>query len=167
MTFVGSLPPRSIETTSTKPAMPSRERLCWSFPISHFYDHPYSQQDEFDKGESVDVEEFLAVSTSRLFTLTPTDVFTTNSDRGNLSDITATPFVLATQSTVEFPACWAEHPSLFVAPAAEPDPAKRALLVVRWYLTCLKNQQYGGRNEKDGVKPLNAFFGEVFPALCD
>jgi len=35
--------------------------------------------------------------------------------------------------------------------------------VLRWYLTSLKNQQYGGRNEKDGVKkPINAFLGEVF-----
>jgi hypothetical protein len=76
--------------------------------------------------------------------------------------------VLATQSTVEFPAYWAEHPSLFVAPAAEPDPAKRALIVLRWYLTSLKNQQYGGRNEEDGIKkPLNAFLGEVFLASWD
>ena len=87
---------------------------------------------------------------------------------GDLSNITAPPFVLATQSTVEFPAYWAEHPSLFVAPCSEPDPAKRALLVLRWYLTSLKNQQYGGRDEKDGVKkPLNAFLGEVFLASWD
>jgi hypothetical protein len=85
--------------------------------------------------------------------------------RGDLSNITAPPFVLATQSTVEFPAYWAEHPSLFLAPATETDPAKRALLVLQWYLTSLKNQQYGGRNEKDGVKkPLNAFLGELFIA---
>ncbi|KAG9234756.1 hypothetical protein BJ875DRAFT_504501 [Amylocarpus encephaloides] len=84
---------------------------------------------------------------------------------GDLSNITAPPFVLATQSTVEFPAYWAEHPSLFNAPAQEPDPAKHALLVLRWFLASLKNQQYGGRDEKDGVKkPLNAFLGEVFLA---
>jgi hypothetical protein len=85
--------------------------------------------------------------------------------RGDLSNITAPPFVLATQSTVEFPAYWAEHTSLFLAPAREPDPAKRALLVLRWYLTSLKNQQYGGRDEEEGVKkPLNAFLGELFLA---
>jgi hypothetical protein len=85
--------------------------------------------------------------------------------RGDLSNITAPPFVLTTQSTVEFPAYWAEHTSLFLAPAREPDPAKRALLVLRWYLTSLKNQQYGGRDEKEGVKkPLNAFLGELFLA---
>ena len=82
-----------------------------------------------------------------------------------MSNITAPPFVLATQSTVEFPAYWAEHPSLFIAPAEESDPAKRALLVLRWFLSSLKQQQYGGRDEKDGVKkPLNAFLGELFLA---
>jgi hypothetical protein len=85
--------------------------------------------------------------------------------RGDLSNYTAPPFVLATQSTVEFPAYWAEHTSHFLAPATEPNPAKRALLVLRWYLTSLKNQQYGGRDEKEGVKkPLNAFLGEIFLA---
>ena len=39
--------------------------------------------------------------------------------------------------------------------------------MLRWYLTSLKNQQYGGRDEKDGVKKLNAFFGEVFLASWD
>lgn len=52
-----------------------------------------------------------------------------------------------------------------MAPAAESDPAKRALLVLKWFLSSLKQQQYGGRNEKDGVKkPLNAFLGELFLA---
>ncbi|KAG0648484.1 Oxysterol-binding [Hyphodiscus hymeniophilus] len=85
--------------------------------------------------------------------------------RGDLSNITAPPFVLATQSTVEIPAYWAEHPSLFSAPALEADSSKRSLAVLRWYLTSLKAQQYGGRSEKEGVKkPLNAFLGEVFLA---
>jgi hypothetical protein len=44
----------------------------------------------------------------------------------------------------------------------------RALLVLRWFLASLKNQQYGGRDEKDGVKiPLNAFLGEGFLASWD
>lgn len=85
--------------------------------------------------------------------------------KGDLSNITAPPFVLATRSTVEFPSYWAEHPELFLAPASEPDPTTRALLVLRWFLTSLKDQQYGGRDEKDGVKkPLNAFLGELFLA---
>lgn len=85
--------------------------------------------------------------------------------KGDLSNITAPPFVLDTKSTVELPAFWAERPSLFVAPSASPDPAKRALLVLRWFLSSLKNQQYGGRSEEEGVrKPLNAFLGELFLA---
>ncbi|KAE9375152.1 Oxysterol-binding protein [Stipitochalara longipes BDJ] len=85
--------------------------------------------------------------------------------RGDLSNITAPPFVLATKSTVEFPSYWASHPEHFLAPASEPDPSKRALLVLRWFLSSLKNQQYGGRSENEGVKkPLNAFLGELFLA---
>lgn len=85
--------------------------------------------------------------------------------KGDLSNITAPPFVLDTKSVVELPAFWAERPSLFVAPSASPDPAKRALLVLRWFLSSLKNQQYGGRSEQEGVrKPLNAFLGELFLA---
>jgi hypothetical protein len=82
---------------------------------------------------------------------------------GDLSNITAPPFLLATQSTTELPQYWAEHPSILVAPASEPDPQKRALLVLKWFLSALKNQQYAGRSEKEGVKkPLNAFLGELF-----
>ena len=85
--------------------------------------------------------------------------------KGDLSNITAPPFVLDTKSVVELPAFWAERPSLFVAPSTSPDPAKRALLVLRWFLSSLKNQQYGGRSEEEGVrKPLNAFLGELFLA---
>lgn len=85
--------------------------------------------------------------------------------RGDLSNITAPPFVLDTKSVVELPAFWAERPSLFVAPAHASGPAERALLVLRWFLASLKNQQYGGRSEDEGVKkPLNAFLGECFLA---
>lgn len=84
---------------------------------------------------------------------------------GDLSNITAPPFLLATQSTTELPQYWAEHPSILVAPASERDPQKRALLVLKWFLSALKNQQYAGRSEKEGVKkPLNAFLGELFIA---
>lgn len=64
---------------------------------------------------------------------------------------------------VEMPSYWAERPSIFVAPALEPDPQKRALLVLKWFLSALKQQCYVGRDVKDGVKkPLNAFLGEKF-----
>lgn len=84
---------------------------------------------------------------------------------GDLSNITAPPFLLASHSTTELPQYWAEHPSILVAPAAESDPEKRALSVLKWFLSSLRNQQYAGRSESEGVKkPLNAFLGEVFCA---
>lgn len=82
---------------------------------------------------------------------------------GDLSNITAPPFVLAENSTVEIPQYWADHPSLFVSQAAEEDAEKRALSVLKYFIGTLRNQQYAGRPEDSGVKkPLNAFLGEIF-----
>jgi len=77
--------------------------------------------------------------------------------------MTAPPFILSSTSLVEFSSYWAEHPSIFVAPAAEKDPAKRAMLVLKWFLSTLK-QQYSSRSDKLGSekKPLNPFLGELF-----
>ena len=82
---------------------------------------------------------------------------------GDLSTMTAPAFILSTKSLTEFSSYWTEHPSVFVAPAAEKDPAKRALLVLQWFLSTLK-QQYASRSEKLGSekKPLNPFLGELF-----
>lgn len=82
---------------------------------------------------------------------------------GDLSSLTAPAFILSTQSLVEFSAYWTENTSLFIAPTQEKDPAKRALLVLRWLLNTLK-QQYCSRSEKLGSekKPLNPFLGELF-----
>src|SRR5262245_27801275 len=82
---------------------------------------------------------------------------------GDLSSMTAPAFILSTTSLVEFSSYWTEHPTVFVAPAAEKDPAKRAMLVLKWFLSTLK-QQYASRSEKLGSekKPLNPFLGELF-----
>ncbi|QSS64853.1 oxysterol-binding protein [Histoplasma capsulatum] len=82
---------------------------------------------------------------------------------GDLSSLTAPPFILSATSLVEYSAYWAEHPKIFVAPAKEPDPEKRALLVLKWFLSTL-HQQYCSRSEKLGSekKPLNPFLGELF-----
>lgn len=54
---------------------------------------------------------------------------------------------------------------MFVAAAASNNPAERALLVLRWFLSALRDQQYAGRSAEEGVKkPLNAFLGELFIA---
>ncbi|KAJ5887999.1 hypothetical protein N7495_008040 [Penicillium taxi] len=82
---------------------------------------------------------------------------------GDLSSLTAPPFILSSTSLTEYSAYWAEHPAVFVAPAKEADPEKRALLVLKWFLTTL-HQQYCSRSEKLGSekKPLNPFLGELF-----
>ena len=83
--------------------------------------------------------------------------------KGDLSTMTAPAFVLSTTSLTEFSAYWADMPQLLVAPASEPDPQKRAMLVLKWFLSTLK-EQYASRNEKLGSekKPLNPFLGEIF-----
>lgn len=82
---------------------------------------------------------------------------------GDLSSLTAPPFILSSTSLTEFSSYWAEHPAIFVAPAAEKDPQKRALLVLKWFLATLKSQ-YASRSDKFGneKKPLNPFLGELF-----
>ncbi|GES58552.1 oxysterol binding protein [Aspergillus terreus] len=82
---------------------------------------------------------------------------------GDLSSLTAPPFILSPTSLTEYSAYWAEHPGLLVAPAREPDPEKRALAVLKWFLSTL-HQQYCSRSEKLGSekKPLNPFLGELF-----
>lgn len=87
---------------------------------------------------------------------------------GDLSSMTAPAWILSTSSLTEFSAYWAEMPRLLVAPAAEKDPQKRAMLVLKWFLSTLK-QQYASRNEKLGSekKPLNPFLGELFLGKWD
>lgn len=82
---------------------------------------------------------------------------------GDLSSMTAPAFILSTTSLTEFSAYWAEMPRLLCAPAKEADPQQRAMLVLKWFLSTLK-QQYASRNEKLGSekKPLNPFLGELF-----
>jgi len=82
---------------------------------------------------------------------------------GDIASMTAPPFIVGTISLTEFSAYWAEHPSVFVAPAAEPDPARRAMLVLKWFLSTLK-QQYCSRSDTQGneKKPINPFLGELF-----
>ncbi|PFH57919.1 hypothetical protein XA68_14408 [Ophiocordyceps unilateralis] len=82
---------------------------------------------------------------------------------GDLSSLTAPPFILSSQSLTEFSAYWATHPPILTAPAAERDAAKRAVLVLKWFLSTLKHQ-YASRSEQFGneKKPLNPFLGELF-----
>lgn len=85
--------------------------------------------------------------------------------QGDLSNITAPPFFLAPSSVVEVGRCWAQHPKIFAAPALEPCPEKRSLLVLRHFLSALRSQLYiAGSPTVSIKKPLNAFLGELFLA---
>ena len=104
----------------------------------------------------------------KLARFVPTDLFSPclqsiASFNGDLSSLTAPPFILSAQSLTEFSSYWATHPALLDAPAAEPDPAKRAMLVLKWFIATLKSQ-YASRSEQFGneKKPLNPFLGELF-----
>ncbi|KAI2768833.1 Oxysterol-binding protein [Daldinia loculata] len=84
--------------------------------------------------------------------------------RGDLTSLTAPPFLLAPWSIVEYSAYWAEHPRLLVSPAREECPKRRALLVLQWFLSTLK-QQHASKDEngkRKKLKPLNPFLGEIF-----
>jgi hypothetical protein len=84
---------------------------------------------------------------------------------GDLSTLTAPPFILSSTSLTEYSSYWVSEPSLFTAPAKETNPEQRAVLVLKWFISTLK-QQYSSRNEKLGSekKPLNPFLGELFLA---
>ncbi|KAI0107298.1 Oxysterol-binding protein [Hypoxylon sp. NC0597] len=84
--------------------------------------------------------------------------------KGDLTSLTAPPFLLAPQSIVEYSTYWAEHPSLLVSPAREECAEKRALRVLQWFISTLKHQHASkdenGKRKK--MKPLNPFLGEIF-----
>ncbi|KAI0030844.1 Oxysterol-binding protein [Vararia minispora EC-137] len=82
---------------------------------------------------------------------------------GDLSSLTAPPFILSPISLTEFPAYWCERPELFSAIADAKDEEDRSLRVLRWFISTLKGQ-YTSRNESMGSekKPLNPVLGELF-----
>lgn len=94
---------------------------------------------------------------------------------GDLSTLTAPPFILSPTSLSEYSQYWGEHPDLILEPnfLKESDGAdqsekeamalKRMVAVVKWFISTLKSQ-YCSRNESLGTekKALNPFLGEVF-----
>ncbi|CAR22742.1 Protein KES1 [Lachancea thermotolerans] len=90
---------------------------------------------------------------------------------GDLSTLTAPPFILSPTSLSEYSQYWGEHPDLFLGPnfITEPDAEGtsaeqlRMLAVTKWFISTLKSQ-YCSRNESMGTekKPLNPFLGELF-----
>ncbi|KAI0838145.1 Oxysterol-binding protein [Hypoxylon sp. FL0890] len=91
--------------------------------------------------------------------------------KGDLSNVTAPPFLLSPKSVTEIPASWAERHDLFLQPAREDSPAMRALLILKNFLCSLKRQVYSAAESEEASdngdsggakKPLNAFLGELF-----
>lgn len=82
---------------------------------------------------------------------------------GDLSSLTAPPFILSPTSLTEFPAYWCERPDLFASIAGHKGDEERFLAIVRWFIATLKGQ-YTSRNESMGSekKPLNPVLGELF-----
>lgn len=94
---------------------------------------------------------------------------------GDLSTLTAPPFILSPTSLSEYSQYWGEHPDLLLAPnfdvsehadnkeENEAMAQKRMILVVKWFISTLRSQ-YCSRNESMGSekKALNPFLGEVF-----
>ncbi|TDL26967.1 Oxysterol-binding protein [Rickenella mellea] len=82
---------------------------------------------------------------------------------GDLSSLTAPPFILSPVSLTEFPAYWCERPALFAAIPEGKTNEERALAVLKWFISTLKGQ-YTSRNETMGMekKPLNPVLGELF-----
>lgn len=93
---------------------------------------------------------------------------------GDLSSLTAPPFIISGTSLTEYSEYWAEHPNLLVEPQnyvsvsddkveIEAMSLKRMIAVTRWFISTLRSQ-YCSRSETLGMekKPLNPFLGEVF-----
>lgn len=92
---------------------------------------------------------------------------------GDLSSLTAPPFILSSTSLVEYSQYWGEHPDLLLEPnfitgddSSDEKNAmalKRMIAVTKWFISTLRSQ-YCSRNESMGSekKPLNPFLGEVF-----
>ncbi|KAJ6476262.1 hypothetical protein C8R45DRAFT_1009405 [Mycena sanguinolenta] len=82
---------------------------------------------------------------------------------GDLSSLTAPPFILSPVSLTEYPAYWCERPELFAEIADGKTSEQRALAVLKWFISTLKGQ-YTTRNESVGSekKPLNPALGELF-----
>ncbi|KAH0833979.1 hypothetical protein J3R83DRAFT_11197 [Lanmaoa asiatica] len=76
---------------------------------------------------------------------------------GDLSAMTAPPFILSPTSLTEFPAYWCERPELFAKIVDGKTEEARALAVLRWFISTLKGQ-YTSRNESMGSEK-KLFYG--------
>ncbi|TGJ83383.1 hypothetical protein E0Z10_g5399 [Xylaria hypoxylon] len=82
--------------------------------------------------------------------------------KGDLSNITAPPFLLSPTSATEIPASWASRHDLFLQPAQEANAAQRALLILKNFLCSLQHQLHQTFANDGPRKPINAVLGELF-----
>ncbi|KAM0747745.1 protein KES1 [Meredithblackwellia eburnea MCA 4105] len=82
---------------------------------------------------------------------------------GDLSSLTAPPFILSPTSLCEFPAYWGESFEHFAAIASGKTTEERHLLVTTWFISTLAGQ-FTRREKETGSekKPLNPVLGEQF-----
>ncbi|KAK4052309.1 Oxysterol-binding protein 4 [Microbotryomycetes sp. JL221] len=82
---------------------------------------------------------------------------------GDLSALTAPPFILSPTSLTEFASYWGEPVAEFESIASGTTPEERQLLVTKWYIATLSGQ-FTRREKETGSekKPLNPFLGEQF-----
>lgn len=59
---------------------------------------------------------------------------------GDLSSMTAPPFILSPTSLTEFPAYWGERPELFADISTGRNEQERMEKVLRWFICTLKGQ---------------------------
>lgn len=87
---------------------------------------------------------------------------------GDLSSLTAPPFILSPVSLVEFPSYWGEAYTEFAAIAGGKTAEERQLLVTKWFISTLSGQ-FTRREKETGSekKPLNPFLGEQFIGKWD
>lgn len=85
--------------------------------------------------------------------------------RGDLSSMTAPPFILSPVSQLEYMHYWFQTEALFTAAKSGKTAEERMLIVLKWVFGAL-NAQYTQRNQTEGYekKPLNPFLGELFVA---
>lgn len=98
---------------------------------------------------------------------------------GDLSTLSAPPFILSPVSLSEFPQYWGSNQDLFLeigkinkvnfkkfypnVPTLQNAEMARMLTMLKWFIATLRCQ-YSSRKEKNGFekKPLNPFLGELF-----
>ncbi|KAL8277101.1 hypothetical protein RQP46_010529 [Phenoliferia psychrophenolica] len=82
---------------------------------------------------------------------------------GDLSSLTAPPFILSPVSLAEFPSYWGEADEAFGKIADGTSTEQRQLLVTEWFIATLAGQ-FTRREKETGSekKPLNPILGEQF-----